>query len=169
VQSINDQPMPWQRKFEQNLRRELPQLHIEHPSPGRQRITPGVQSSRDLNLLLQTMVTLAGRSAGVEPLPPPEFKLVERNWLVGIEQHLHLNLDLRHLPDIPGLEVNLRIDHGQIQHTVHSGEQVELEQSRWRWSSLGLGSLFILVLMGCSLLLQGVRRKLGFGFPELPA
>jgi hypothetical protein len=27
----------------------------------------------------------------------------------------------------------------------------------------------ILVLMGCSLLLQGVRRKLGFGFPELPA
>ena len=169
VQSINDQPMPWQRKFEQNLRRELPQLHIEHPSPGRQRITPGVQSSRDLNLLLQTMVTLAGRSAGVEQLPPPEFNLVERNWLVGIEQHLHLNLDLRHLPDIPGLEVNLRIDHGQIQHTVHSGEQVELDQSRWRWSPLGLGSLLIVVLMGCSLLLQGVRRKLGFGFPELPA
>jgi hypothetical protein len=52
---------------------------------------------------------------------------------------------------------------------VHSGEQVELDQSRWRWSPLGLGSLLIVVLMGCSLLLQGVRRKLGFGFPELPA
>jgi hypothetical protein len=169
VQSINDQPMPWQTKFEQHLKRELPQLRIEHPSPGRQRITPGVQSSRDLNLLLQTMVTLAAGSAGVEPLPPPDFKLVERNWLVGVEQHLRLNLDLRHLPDIPGLEVNLRLDHGQLQHTVHSGEQVELEQSRWRWSPLGLGCLLILVLMGCSLLLQGVRRKLGFGFPELPA
>jgi hypothetical protein len=46
---------------------------------------------------------------------------------------------------------------------------VELEQTRWRWSPLGLGSLIILVLMGCSLLLQGVRHKLGFGFPELPA
>ena len=169
VQSINDQPMPWQTKFEKNLKRELPQIHIEHPSPGRQRITPGVQSSRDLNLLLQTMVALAGRSAGVERLTPPEFNLVERNWLIGVEQHLRLNLDLRDLPEIPGLEVNLRVDHGQLQHTVHSGEQVELEHSRWRWSPLGLGSILILVLMGCSLLLQGVRRKLGFGFPELPA
>jgi hypothetical protein len=99
VQSLNDQPLPWQKTFEQRLKRELPQLHIEHPSPGRQRITPGVQSSRDLNLLLQTMVTLAGRSAGVEQLPPPEFNLVERNWLVGIEQHLHLNLDLHRQRD----------------------------------------------------------------------
>jgi hypothetical protein len=63
------------------------------------------------------------------------------------------------------LEVNLRIDHGQIQHTVHSGEQVELEQSRWRWSPLGLGSLFILVLMGCSLLLQGRSPQVGFRIP----
>ena len=169
VQSLNDQPLPWQKTFEQRLKRELPHLPIEHPSPGRQRISPGVQSSRDLNQLLQTMVSLAGTSAGVELLPPPEFSLVERNWLIGVQQHLHLQIDLRHVPDIPGLEVNLRVDHGRLQHTLHSGERVELEQTRWRWSPLGLGSLMIVVLMGCSLLLQGVRRKLGFGFPELPA
>ncbi len=169
VQSLNDQPLPWQKTFEQRLKREFPQLPIEHPSPGRQRISPGVQSSRDLNQLLQTMVNLAGTSAGIELLPPPEFSLVERNWLIGVQQHLRLQIDLRHVPDIPGLEVNLRVDHGRLQHTLHSGERVELEQTRWRWSPLGLGSSMILVLMGCSLLLQGVRRKLGFGFPELPA
>ena len=169
VQSINDQPLPWQKNFEQRLKRELPELHVEHPAPGLQRMTPGVQSSRDLNLLLQKMVALAGQTAGVDRLTPPEFSLVERNWLVGIQQRLHLELDLRDLPNIPGLEFHLRVDHGQLQHTVRGGEQVVIEQSRWRWSPLGLGSLLILVLMGCSLALQGVRRKLGFGFPELPA
>ena len=38
----------------------------------------------------------------------------------------------------------------------------------WRWSPLGIGSVCIGLLLVLSLLLQGIRRRLGYGFPELP-
>ncbi|BEV35852.1 DUF3153 domain-containing protein [Synechococcus sp. M16CYN] len=167
VQSPNDQPLPWQQKFEQYLKLRLPNLFIEHPAPGRQRISTGTVSSRNLSLQVKEMVALVKQSTGLELLIP-KLTLVERNWILGVQQCLYLEVDLSHLPDIPGFELNVSVDHGQVQRKMHSGERMRLEQLSWRWNPLGLGSLGVLLLLSCSLLLQHVRRGLGFGFPELP-
>ena len=94
---------------------------------------------------------------------------MERNWLVGVQQRLILQLDLDRLPDLPGGDLALGLNQGQVNQTLRSNEDINLEASSWRWSPLGLGSLVVAVLLLLSLLLQGVRRRLGFGFPELPS
>ena len=40
---------------------------------------------------------------------------------------------------------------------------------RDRWSPLGIGSLLIGLLLLLSFLLQSMRVRLGFGYPELPS
>ena len=66
-------------------------------------------------------------------------------------------------------DLSLGLNHGQINQTLNKGESVDLDVTNWRWSPLGLGSLLVAVLLLLSLLLQVVRRRLGFGFPELPS
>ena len=56
-----------------------------------------------------------------------------------------------------------------MNQTLRPTENINLDANSWRWSPLGLGSLVVAVLLLLSLLLQGVRRRLGFGFPELPS
>ena len=46
---------------------------------------------------------------------------------------------------------------------------MKAERHHWSWSGLGLGSIAVALLLLLSLLLQGIRRNLGFGFPELPS
>ena len=72
-------------------------------------------------------------------------------------------------PDLPGFDLALGLNKGQANQTLDRGESVDLEVTNWLWSPLGLGSLVVSILLSLSLLLQGVRRRLGFGFPELPS
>ena len=68
-------------------------LKIEQTGPGRQQISSRVASSRELAQQMAAVVTVAGRAAGVS-LPAPVLKLEERNWLLGVQQHVQLMLDL---------------------------------------------------------------------------
>ena len=167
IQSLHGRRLPWQERFEQSLSEELPDLHINHPGPGAASLSTSIQPSQELNLQLQRIVDLAGRSAGVV-LPSPELTLQERNWLIGVHQTLHLNLDLSSLPAIPDLTINLSLDHGRQHHRLNSGERTQIELETWRWNPLGLGCLVVLLLLVLSLWLQIIRRRL-FGFPELPS
>ncbi|GIR75183.1 MAG: hypothetical protein CM15mP77_3400 [Synechococcus sp.] len=54
---------------------------------------------------LTQMLQLLSNSAGID-LPTPRIRLVERNWLVGVQQRLLLELDLEQLPDLPGFELS---------------------------------------------------------------
>ena len=117
---------------------------------------------------LTQVFELLSASAGID-LPEPSIWLVERNWLVGVQQRLILQLDLDRLPELPGVDLTLGLNQGQVNQTLRPAENINLEASSWRWSPLGLGSLVVAVLLLLSLLLQGVRRRLGFGFPELPS
>ena len=168
VQSTQEHPLPWQEQFERDLQREVPGLSIEQTGPGHQRITSRVVSSHDLAQQMAAAVNVAGRAAGVS-LAAPELKLEERNWLLGVQQHVQLMVDLSGLPEIPGLDVHLSLNHGQIESTAPSGTTTEISWQGWRWNPLGLGGVVILLMLASSLLLQVVRRKLGFGFPELPS
>ena len=168
IQSVHEQRLPWLERFERSLGDQLPNLQIEHPGPGSGiLLTTATQTSRELNREMQRMVGLAGRSAGVV-LPAPELTLEERNWLIGVYQTLHLNLDLTALPTIPDLTINLNLDHGHQRHSLHSGKRTEIELTSWRWSPLGLGALAVLILLLASVWLQSIRRRL-FGFPALPS
>ena len=78
-------------------------------------------------------------------------------------------VDLSDLPEIPGLDVYLSLNHGQVERTALSGTTTEVSWQGWHWNPLGLGGVVILMLLISSMVLQVVRRKLGFGFPELPS
>ena len=168
VQSTQERQLPWQDQFERDLKREVSGLTIEQAGPGHQRISSRVVSSHDLAQQMASVVEVAGHAAGVS-LPAPVLKLEERNWLLGVQQHVQLIVDLSNLPEIPGLDVHLSLNHGRMESTAQSGTTTEISWQGWRWNPLGLGGLVILILLSSSLLLQVVRRKLGFGFPELPS
>ena len=168
VRSTQERPLPWQEQFERDLQREVPGLKIEQRGPGRQQISSRVMSSQELAQQMAAVVAAAGRAAGVS-LPAPVLKLEERNWLLGVQQHVLLMVDLSDLPEIPGLDVHLSLNQGRVERTALSGTTTEVSWQGWRWNPLGLGGVVVVMLLISSMVLQIVRRKLGFGFPELPA
>lgn len=169
MQTESGHLLPWQERFETQLQHALPDLEIAHPQPGSQRITTKVQAREMLEQEIRRIVQIAAETSGLS-LPTPKIDLQERNWLIALDQRLNLSLDSSALPDIPGLELRLSLDHGKLRAEAPKERQaiVLMTLHRWRWSALGLGSAAILVLLGLSLLLQASRRHLGFGFPELP-
>jgi hypothetical protein len=135
---------------------------------------------------------VAGRLSGV-PLAAPVVVWEERNWLLGVRQHLRLELDLRALEAIPGLDLGVVLapvrpaavrqarpaaivpapaGHGgdrRLLWPLLPGQVNVLELLCWRWSGLGLGATAVGLALPLVLGLQAIRRRLGFGLPELPA
>ena len=167
VQSSSGQMLPWQKRFEKDLTRQRPEVFVSHQKGGDQWFETDPMSSAEMNRLLSQVLQIAGDSAGIN-LPPPEIHLHERNWLVGVDQHLNLLIDLREVPPIPGFVLQLGLNQLTPKQELRLGETTELHMNGWRWSPLGIGSLGIGLLLLLSLLLQGIRRRLGYGFPELP-
>ena len=52
---------------------------------------------------------------------------------------------------------------------LEPGQVNVLELRCWRWSGLGLGAAAVGLALPMVLGLQAIRRRLGFGLPELPA
>ena len=136
---------------------------------------------------LEASLQEAARLGGVS-LPSPRFELRERNWLVGVRQRLKLELDLRELPPLPGLSLTIgleplhpravqraeplpvaRAGPERLLWPLQPGATNALQVHCWRWSPLGLGAVAIALVLPLVLLLQRLRRQLGFGLPELPA
>ena len=134
---------------------------------------------------MRSSVDLAGRSAGLS-LPTPDLSVRETNWLIGVQQDLSLRLDLTPLAEFPAGDLQITVNPVRDLNRVSSnparshvkghvllwplssGSVNELKIRRWQWSRLGLGSVVIGVLLLVSFLLQSVRLRLGFGYPELP-
>ena len=146
---------------------QRPEVFVSHQKGGDQRFQTDPMSSAEMNRLLSQVLQIAGDSTGIN-LPPPEIHLYERNWLVGVDQRLNLLIDLREVPPIPGFVLQLGLNQVTPKQQLFLGEATELNMHGWRWSPLGIGSLGISLLLVLSLLLQGIRRRLGYGFPELP-
>ena len=153
IESSTGQLLPWQRRFEQDLHQRRPDLTVTHPRPGRQRIASRPMPSADFDTLMVQLLQLAGRGASVT-LPDPRISLSERNWLVGVDQRLILQLDLRQLPEIPAMTLRLGLNGGQVTQTLRSGELISLDTHNWRWSRLGVGSVGVILLLVLSLVLQ---------------
>ncbi|MEO1001513.1 MAG: DUF3153 domain-containing protein [Cyanobacteria bacterium J06638_7] len=186
-------PWPWQRQFADGLR-ELGLRPSSSPEGDRVlRLQGPMQPAAAALDTLAASVQEAGRLAGV-PLPPPQLLWQERNWLVGVRQQLRLDIDLRTLAAVPGADVSLDLEPlrlgavrralpeparplppgrrwraAQLRWPLRLGERNQLELRCWRWNPLGLGALAIAAALALVLLLAGLRQRLGFGWPELPA
>ncbi len=179
-------PTPWQRRFSAGLQRQglTPVGNASEP-----RWQSDVLPARDALDLLARNLEQAARLGGVS-LPPPVLELRERNWLVGVRQQLSLELDLRGIEPLPGLEVSLDLEPldlaavrlaeptaarradlqpGRVLWPLRAGALNRLDLATWRWSPLGLGSLLIGLALLLVSLLARLRLALGFGLPELPA
>jgi len=136
---------------------------------------------------LAASVRAAGEAGG-ESVPAPRLEVRERNWLVGVDQRVWLDLDLRELPPLPAVELSIGLESVRAAAVRHAepepvqaasrdrliwplrlGFLNRLELRCWRWSPFGLGGCAIALLLPLVLGLQRLRRQLGFGLPELPA
>ena len=109
-----------------------------------------------------------------------------KNWIIGTSQNFKISIDLREIPKIPGLKLNIVI-HGignknnfktkPLEPTfkkgltfipLEIGEINQLEISNWKWNQITVGIILIIALTLLSVSLQRFRLKMGFGFPELP-
>ena len=180
-------PSPWQQQFAGRLR------HTGFSAIGAgaepRWVSPVLPAATALDLLASNLAE-AARLAGVS-LPAPKLQLQERNWLVGVRQQLQLDLDLRGIDTLPGVDLALELQPlrpgavqraeplaarpagpapaRRLQWPLELGARNRLELRCWRWSPLGLGSLLIALALGLVSLLAVLRRRLGFGLPELPA
>lgn len=179
-------PTPWQRQFSAGLQRQglTPVGNAAEP-----RWQSDVLPARAALDLLAGSLEQAARLGGVN-LPPPALELRERNWLVGVRQQVSLELDLRGIEPLPGLELRLDLEPlrlaavrlaepeaarradaptARVLWPLRAGALNRLDLASWRWSPLGLGSLLIGLALLLVSLLARLRRALGFGLPELPA
>lgn len=193
LSSPSGRPTPWQTRFARALEeggfRSLPR-------PREQVLQTAVLPAAAAMEALATSYLVAGELSGID-LPPPRLELRERNWLVGVHQHLVLDLDLRPVPLASGLDLALKLEPlpaatidraeplpvervpGRASHRaersagirwpLQAGSRNVLEARCWRWSGLGLGVAGILVALALALALQRIRQRLGFGLPQLPA
>jgi hypothetical protein len=186
IKSLSGHSLPWQQNFAKALRSEGLSWAVKQGRTGGLNLISPTLGADGAAELMRSSVELAGRSAGLN-LPTPELSVVERNWLIGVQQQLTLQLDLSPLAEFPAgdlrvsitpvrdlKQVNTSPTTGQLQGDVlnwslESGSINQLQVKRWQWSPLGLGSVLIALLLLLSFLLQSVRLRLGFGFPELPS
>ena len=180
----------WQRQFAAALRQLG--LRTEPTGPGStlERLAGPMQPAGDTLTLLESSMLEAGRLAGIA-IPPPSLEWRERNWLVGVHQEFSLELDLRSAEAVPGLAASVdlqplrqravRLATPEPVQPLAQGERIglrwplrlgalnQLQVRCWRWSPLGLGAVAVGILLGVVLLLAGLRQRLGFGWPQLPA
>ena len=186
INSLSGHSLPWQQNFAKSLRQQGLGWTVNQSREGSLNlISPTVGADRAATLL-RSSVELAGRSAGLS-LPAPDLSVVERNWLIGVQQQLNLRLDLSPLAEFPAGDLQITItpvrDLKQVNSSpmtgrlkgngllwaLESGTINTLQIRRWQWSPLGLGSVLIGLLLLLSFLLQSVRVRLGYGYPELPS
>lgn len=176
--------LPWQHRFEHQLRRQGFQSRLRGETTI---LTSAVVPLAQARSALMASLEAAAQAAG-QDLPPPQLDWQERNGLVGVQQRLRLEIDLRELPSLPGLQLALGLEPlplravrlaspepvaaeapNQLRWPLSSGSLNQLEIRCWRWSPLGLGAVAVALLLPLVLGLQSLRRQLGFGLPELPA
>ncbi len=185
IESNSNKLTPWQEKFQSSLNSLTPKVSVVSDNEGKQIIKAPSLSSKNANILLKKTIAIAANKAGITP-PPTNIHLAEKNWLIGIEQNLDLEVDLSDLPEVPGLKLAILIPSSpntkistakpsfpilvnkNLNWSLQPGSVNTLSLHKWQWSRIGLGTLIILVIMSISIILQYVKLQMGLGFPELP-
>ncbi len=185
IESNSERILPWQNQFESSLKKLDSKISIVSTPQGRQLIQPASMNSKDTNRLLQEMVGIATNLAGFK-IAPPQITLKEKNFFIGVKQKLSVLIDLRDLPNVPGLSMSMTTNRAQnknamkgsplpiilnnsnVNWELKKGVTNELEVNIWHWSKLGIGVILVAFVLTLVIVLQKLRIKMGYGFPELP-
>ncbi len=184
IDSISNKSIPWQIEFSDNLTKEHSVLKI-HTEKNKQHFESPTLRFDEGNELLAEIASVASKTSGFK-INKPEIITKNRNWIIGTKQNLKINFDLRELPKIPGLTLNIIINDISNKNDVKTnplepsfkngltllpleiGKINQLEVTYWKWNQISVGIILITSLTLMSIFLQTFRLKMGFGFPELP-
>ena len=184
IDSNSGESIPWQMEFEDNLRKENSILSIQTYEDKQHFESPTIRFE-EVNKLLQQISLVASKTSGFN-INRPEIISNNKNWIIGTSQNFKIHFDLREIPRIPGLKINLIIDEtgdknyfksrpietnfkkGLTFFPLKLGQINQLEISNWKWNKISVGIFLIIGLTLMSLSLQRFRLQMGFGFPELP-
>ena len=184
IDSISGQSIPWQIEFAENLAKEHSIFKIQSEENTQHFESPTIHFEEGNELLTQ-IASAASKASGFK-IDKPKIITNNRNWIIGTRQNLKIYFDLKELPKIPALKLNL-ILHGidkknnfktkPLKPTFKKGLTLlplevgqinQLEVSYWKWNQISVGLILIIFLIFISISLQKIRLKMGFGFPELP-
>ena len=184
IDSNSGESIPWQMAFEENLTREHSILSLQNHEDKQHFESPTIRFE-EANKLLQQVALVASKTSGFN-INKPEITINNKNWIIGTYQNFKLDFDLREMPKVPGLKIDIiihDIDYGNNFKTkpleptfkrgltlfpLKIGHLNQLEFSNWKWNQISVGTILIISLTLLSLTLQRIRLQLGFGFPELP-
>ncbi len=184
INSNSGKKIPWQMEFAENLTNEHSILRIQTDTSNQHFESPTIRFE-EANELLYQIASVASKTSGFN-INKPEIITNNKNWLIGTRQNLKIYFDLRKLPKIPGLKINIVIhDIGNKKNLktkpleptfkkdltlfpLEIGQINQLEILNWKWNQISVGVILIIALTLLSLSLQKFRLKMGFGFPELP-
>ena len=102
-------PSPLQQRFVEALGQSRNGGFHRHRQGGQEILQTRVLAAPQALAALGQSLSLIGELAAT-PLAPPTLELRERNWLVGVRQHLLLDLDLTAVPNLPGLQLEVLLD-----------------------------------------------------------
>ena len=184
IDSLSGKSIPWQIQFSDNLKKEHSVLKIQTEGSKQHFESPTIRF-KEINELLKQIASVASKTSGFD-IKKPEIITNNRNWLIGTRQHLKIYFDLKDLPKIPGLKINITMhDIGNKNNfkakplkptfqdrsmllPLQIGQINQLEVSYWKWNKISVGLVLIISLTLLSIFLQKFRLIMGFGFPELP-
>ncbi|MBW3041525.1 DUF3153 domain-containing protein [Prochlorococcus marinus] len=184
IDSISSKSIPWQIEFADNLAKENSVFKIQAEGNKQHFESPTIRFE-EANELLQQITSVVSNTSGFN-INKPELTTTNRNWIIGANQNLKIYFDLRELPKVPGLKLNLIIHGIQNKNNFKTqplepifkkgltslplkiGQINQLEVSYWKWNQIAVGLILIISLILISLFLQTFRLNMGFGFPELP-
>jgi hypothetical protein len=184
IDSNSGESIPWQMEFEENLSKKHSILKLQTHEDKQHFESPTIRFE-EVNKLLQEIVLVASKASGFS-INKPEIITNNKNWIIGTSQNFKIYFDLREIPKIPGLKLNIVINgignknnfktkpleltfnKGLTSIPIEIGQINQLEISNWKWNQISVGIILIIALTLLSLSLQRLRLQMGFGFPELP-
>lgn len=184
IDSNSGESIPWQKEFEENLTKEHSILRLQNQEVKQHFESPTIRFE-DANKLLQQIASAASKASGFN-INKPKIITNNKNWIIGTSQNFKIYFDLREIPKIPGLKLNILINDignknnlktkpleptfkkGLTFFPLEIGKINQLEVSNWEWNHISVGIILIITLTLLSVSLQRFRLQMGFGFPELP-
>lgn len=187
LESTSGTVLPFQQRLAAALATSDPPYRVEQRGSTTLLQGPLLTPETALASLRQTLAQ-ASALAGFS-LPPPVLQWKETNWLLGVDQQIHIALDLQAIPSLPGLDLRLRLSPLPVR-AIRRANPLAVQPAQggsaaliwplqpgatnilaihcWRWNPLGLGGLAISIGLLLVVLLQRMRVRLGMGLPELP-
>ena len=184
IDSNSGESIPWQMEFEDNLTKKHSILKLQTHEDKQHFESPTIRFE-EANNLLEQIASVASKTSGFN-INKPKIMTNNKNWIIGTSQNFKIYFDLKEVPKIPGLKINIIIHDignknnfkaktleptlkkGLTFFPLEIGQINQLEISNWQWNQISVGIILIIVLTLLSLSLQRFRLQMGFGFPELP-